>query len=216
MAGRTRKTKYGEPLSAKVQVLFTPTQQEAIEDKFENDPSLAGEEVTDFMRELFLRRLGILPPNEELDAFPGSQFIGEPSFEFPVLGSTHGGPGGEAIPEDTKFFSLTQSMMDELGADGGDRWLRVQWDSMMEAGIVDGSYVLMHFLRQGEDPRRGEIALIQMEDDSDTPKTTIKRWQGWEGPGRPRLVDGAGEPFEIPEDCVARPIMVARAALTIL
>lgn len=145
---------------------------------------------------------------------PGAQFVGEGSLDIMVAGSTHGGPWAEATPEDQKSISITRSMADEFHVLPGDQFLRVKHDSMAEAGIVDGSYVLMHFLREEEDPTRYEIALIQMDDGSSEPKTTIKRWLGWEGPGRPRLEDGAGNRFEVPEGVVAKPIMVARAVMT--
>ncbi len=55
-----------------------------------------------------------------------------------------------------------------IGADSGDYALRVRGDSMRDAGILDGDYVVVH---PAEDADNGEIVVAMIEDEA-----TVKRF----------------------------------------
>lgn len=145
---------------------------------------------------------------------PGAQFLGEPSIGVPVLGSSFGGPWDEIILDQHSAVTLTESCARILNAEEGDRFVQVSGDSMAEAGIVSGAYVLMSYLGKRE-PRKYDIVLVQIADENGNYDTTIKRWMGRDGQGRPRLLDGMDNEFELPEGTVtAEPVMVAKGAIT--
>jgi len=55
-----------------------------------------------------------------------------------------------------------------IGADGGDYALRVRGDSMLDAGILEGDYVVVH---PADDADNGQIVVAMIEDEA-----TVKRF----------------------------------------
>ena len=86
------------------------------------------------------------------------------SREIPVLGRIAAGTPIEAIQQERERISVPESL---LGA-GEHFVLEVQGDSMIEAGILDGAYVV---IRKGDTAQTGEIvvALVMGEE------ATLKR-----------------------------------------
>lgn len=117
------------------------------------------------------------------------------SFRAPLLTEAPCGPWEEAL-DHAGHFTISQDAADELEARDGDVFVRAMGDSMEGAGIFDGALLLTRpLINQGE-PRRGEIALVQIIDENGDYLATIKRWQ----PGTPpTLIDGNDEPFVMPE-----------------
>lgn len=82
---------------------------------------------------------------------------------IPILGRVPCGPAKEAITENEKCLPLPESILDN-----GDYYILVaSGDSMIDAGIEDGDYVLV---KQQETACEGEIVVALIEGD-----TTIKR-----------------------------------------
>ena len=149
------------------------------------------------------------------EGIPGTQFLGEPTIDIVILGDTYGGPWDDIVLDQHSTLSLTESMARVLNAREGDRFIQVTGDSMAAAGILDGSYVLMSYLKPPVKPRKYDIALVQIEAGDGTRRSTIKRWMGLDAQGIPVLHDGDDEPVTIPEDTVSiTPVMVARGAIT--
>ena len=106
-----------------------------------------------------------------------------------------------------KSFVLSQRTADEMEVLEGDIFARATGDSMKGAGILDGFVVAVRPYRNGAAPRRGDIVFMEVNLDGEEPEYTLKEWVAEGRPGvPPKLIDGNGEPFELPEGAEPRPI----------
>jgi repressor LexA len=97
---------------------------------------------------------------------------------LPVLGSVRAGGPKDQEPVEVRS-ELTETLLDALEARDQDYLLRVQGDSMVQAGIEEGDLVLVH--PQDTAPPNGTIVLAQVnisdeEGTADTVATTLKRF----------------------------------------
>src|SRR5881397_3409880 len=84
----------------------------------------------------------------------------------------------------------------ELLLCGGDEFvLRVKGDSMVNAGILDGDYVVV---RRQADARNGEIVVALAGDDESTDEATVKRFYRENGRVRLQPENDALEPIYAP------------------
>lgn len=87
----------------------------------------------------------------------------------PVVGRITAGPLREALCESEE---VVENLSDAVGFQAGDFFLRVDGDSMIGDGILPGDKVL---LRPDVEVRQGEIAAVQVVEDSEQWETTLKR-----------------------------------------
>lgn len=122
------------------------------------------------------------------------------------------GPWMEAL-EQAEEFSLSPEMAQLIGLKEGDFLVRAVGESMEEAGIPDGSLILMRPLKGGY-PERGEVTLVQVETRGGDFVGTIKHW--FQTPTRAvDLRDGRGMPYHLPADTLhAIPVAVKRGLLS--
>jgi repressor LexA len=97
---------------------------------------------------------------------------------LPVLGSVRAGGPKEQEPVEVRSDS-EETLLDALEARDQDYLLRVQGDSMVQAGVQDGDLVLVH--PQDTAPPNGTIVLAQVhvsdeQDTTGTVATTLKRF----------------------------------------
>jgi SOS-response transcriptional repressor LexA len=113
----------------------------------------------------------------------------------------------EAMPcgplEETEFEAARMEMPDVvaqiLRAKPGDWLVPARGESMVEAGIADGAYVLMRPYPKGKRPLDGDIVLASIETKGGKRFSTIKFW--YSAPrGGVRLVDGQLRDFRMPDD----------------
>lgn len=126
------------------------------------------------------------------------------TFTAPYLGSIPCGPWS-ASDESKERFSVTTEVADELEARDGDWWFRATGDSMVGAGILDSSLVLVRPY-EGKPPRRGDVVALQIVDEAGEVVGTFKRFDGQNG-DVPKLLDGNDEPFALPEGARVQQIL---------
>jgi hypothetical protein len=86
-------------------------------------------------------------------------------------------------------------------------------DSMRCAGIVDGQQVLVTPLAAHQQPRRGDIVLVQIIKDGAIFEATLKRWDGMNGP-LPRLLDGEDKEMKLPKGIEkVIPVAIAKSVM---
>ncbi len=112
---------------------------------------------------------------------------------LPIYGSIAAGPTSLAEQEHEGDLAVPEEFID----DTPHFVLRVKGDSMIEAGIHDGDYVVV---RTAANPSNGDVVAAQMEGPTGEPEVTVKRFRR-EGakvvlvPANPTMV-----PFEAPVD----------------
>jgi repressor LexA len=79
--------------------------------------------------------------------------------------------GGPLLAEDDvqEFLEVPEL----LAAGGADFLLRVKGESMIQAGILDGDYVVV---RKQQDARNGDVVVALAGDDESTDEATVKRF----------------------------------------
>jgi SOS-response transcriptional repressor LexA len=185
-----RKSLYDEPLSEKVQVLFTDSQKAHLEEKYG--------ELSTAIREVMLGERVL-----ESAVTPLNQNVGSP-----IIGGAICGPFDAVVESAGNTFHISADTAKELNWQEGDVWVESHGDSMEAAGIIEGALVLMRLLDEGRTPRKGEIALVQIVDADGEYRSTIKRWGGGTPP---RLLDGNDEEIELPEGVQkVQPVGVAK------
>ncbi len=126
--------------------------------------------------------------------------LGTEAFRAPVLSSVPCGPWDRAV-EGAPTHAVSIDDARELEALPGDVWVRAHGDSMLGAGIADGVLVLVR--PYGTKPvRRGDIVVVQITTDDGEVLGTMKRFAGNGAGGLPQLLDGADEPFPLPDNVV--------------
>jgi repressor LexA len=95
------------------------------------------------------------------------QGVSEDAFRLPVIGEIAAGGPIEAYQDATE----TLSVPDVLAARGDAYVLRVRGDSMVDAHITDGDFVI---IRPQETARNGDIVVAQVEENAVTLKRFFK------------------------------------------
>lgn len=182
-----------ERASIPKKVSFKPSEWEEVT-KFV-DPRLP---IGTWMHDLIM---GVARGQIQISSAP---IAGTDQFRAPLLPKVPCGPWGEA-QEVNKAFTISAATADELGARDGDLFIEANGDSMKGVGIMDGAIVLIRPYTRSADAK--DIALIECGGEDVEPEYTLKRWMGEPSPGKPAvLLDGNGDPFEIPKGRVARPV----------
>jgi repressor LexA len=101
---------------------------------------------------------------EILDGFQESALVAKELIQVPILGSVTAGQPILAVQNIEDYFPLPR----DFASDEATFMLRVQGDSMIEAGILNGDYVVV---RQQPDASNGEIVVALIEDEA-----TVKRF----------------------------------------
>lgn len=118
------------------------------------------------------------------------EFLGEipprASVRVPVLGRVPAGPPREAIEEVEEELFLDPALLGE----GEVFSLRVKGDSMVEAHICDGDYVLVRAQARAED---GEIVVAVIDGEA-----TVKRWRRRKDKIRLEAANPAYPPIVVP------------------
>ena len=112
---------------------------------------------------------------------------------LPIYGSIAAGPTSLAEQEHEGDLAVPEEFID----DTPHFVLRVKGESMIEAGIHDGDYVVV---RTAANPTNGDVVAAQMEGPTGEPEVTVKRFRREGGkvilvPANPTMV-----PFEAPVD----------------
>jgi SOS-response transcriptional repressor LexA len=197
LVGRPRKGT--ERKSERIPIYVTPSTQREIAEQ----AALEGKELAEFGRDA----IEFYIAHRHLAATGGA----DRSYRARLLTKAPCGPWQEAI-EHASYLTLSEEIADELEVREGDVLVRAEGESMESAGILDGALVLMRPLDGGRQPRRGEIALVQVTTSDGDCQGTIKHWH----PGDvPTLKDGDGNLFPLPEDTAeVRAIAVARGVVS--
>jgi repressor LexA len=98
--------------------------------------------------------------------------------------------GGPLLAEDNVEDYL--EVPELLAAGGADFLLRVKGESMIQAGILDGDYVVV---RKQEDARNGDVVVALAGDDETADEATVKRFFREEGRIRLQPENDALEPI---------------------
>jgi SOS-response transcriptional repressor LexA len=200
MALTGRKQKYDKPLDETVKVLFTEDHLPVVS-KFAKQSGI--NDVSTWAREVLL---GERP--HPMAVHPAD--IGTDSLRLKRLSKVPCGDWREAI-ESADSYTLSPDVEHSLEAREGDVIVPAEGDSMEGARIFDGDQVLMRPLPDGVNPRRKEIALVQVFRKNGQCEGTIKRWVK---SNPPELEDGNGKPFPLPKDVQeVRAVAVARGLI---
>ncbi len=197
-----RKTKYDEPLSEPIRVLFTERQYQDLVKLF------GASEISTAIREIILGER-VLEGAQVIEVAPPLST----DKSFPLIGSAICGPWDDVVSSTSDVHILSEQTATELEARDGDVFVRAREESMEGAGILDGSLVLMRTLPRA--PRRGEIWLLQIFDEEGGCKSTIKRVDKWsETPSDVRLLDGSDEEYSTGElTAPIVPVAIARGVI---
>jgi repressor LexA len=97
---------------------------------------------------------------------PAAEQMFEPT--WPVLGAIPAGPLAEVLVEGNRKVRHLQDLIPDLQP--GDYFLVVSGDSMIEAGLQSGSYVIV---RPKLQPRQGDICAVWVDGEGGTLKTVF-------------------------------------------
>lgn len=126
---------------------------------------------------------------------------GTDQFRAPVLNALPCGPWKEGIA-DARTAVFSRDVVDYLEARESDIFASTSGDSMEGAGILEGDLVMLRPL-DGKAPRRGEIVMVNITTEDGEQKSTLKRYNGADASGKPRLLNGADEDYPLPDDATA-------------
>jgi hypothetical protein len=113
---------------------------------------------------------------------------------------------------DERWFVLSKHTAQYLDVQDGDIVVGAMGDSMEQAGIFDGSLVVMRPVAGYRQPRTGQIVLAQRVGADGACESLIKYWHTGEPP---RLTDGGGNTVEIPEETVKiEAVAIAKGVIT--
>ncbi len=173
--------------------------------------ALYGSDMAKFARDAIEAAYERLRNGLPLKGEPQPNADGFATFRAPYLSAVPCGPWQGAV-DCAESFTISTEAADELEAQDGDVWIRANGQSMEGAGILDGVLVLVRPYDR-KTPRRGDIVLVQVEAQGEI-VGTLKRFDGFDGDGMPKLLDGQGEAFELP-DGADKPLIIARAIGTL-
>jgi repressor LexA len=113
------------------------------------------------------------------------------SLSLPLVGEI--AAGGPLLAEENVEDYL--EVPELLAAGGADFLLRVKGESMIQAGILDGDYVVV---RKQQDARNGDVVVALAGDDEAADEATVKRFFREEGRVRLQPENDALEPIYAP------------------
>ena len=151
---------------------YPPTVREIGERVGLASPSTVHAHLANLERAGYLRRDPTKPRALELTGLrrqsprPGRESSAQ---QLPLVGEI--AAGAPLLAEDQVEEYMT--MPEQLVAGGADFLLRVKGDSMIDAGILDGDFVVVH--RQ-QDARNGEIVVALAGEDETADEATVKRY----------------------------------------
>ncbi len=166
---------------------YPPTVREIGEHVGLASPSTVHAHLANLERAGLIRRDPTKPRALELTGRVKAESVeaeGGPMHALPLLGQI--AAGGPLLAEQNVDAYL--SVPEPLARGGEEFLLRVRGDSMQDAGILEGDYVVV---RRQQDARDGEIVVALAGDDESADEATVKRFfrDGPSGskPGRVRL-----------------------------
>jgi repressor LexA len=150
---------------------YPPTVREIGEAVGLASPSTVHAHLANLERAGLLKRDPTKPRALELTGRRRAEPVEEepPSRGLPVLGQV--AAGGPLLAEQNVEGYI--SVPEPLSKGGEEFLLRVKGDSMIEAGILDGDYVVV---RRQQDARNGDIVVALAGDDESTEEATVKRF----------------------------------------
>ena len=112
--------------------------------------------------------------------------------KLPLVGQI--AAGGPLLAEENieEYLAVPEPL---ARGDGEEFLLRVRGESMIQAGILDGDYVVV---RKAQDARNGEIVVALAGDDESTEEATVKRFFRENGRVRLQPENDALEPIYAP------------------
>jgi repressor LexA len=152
---------------------YPPTVREIGESVGLASPSTVHAHLANLERAGYLRRDPTKPRALEVVGRERSEAIGASpapqAARLPLVGEI--AAGGPLLAEENIEDYL--AVPEPLSAGEEDFLLRVKGDSMIEAGILDGDYVVVHRQKTARD---GEIVVALAGDDETTDEATVKRF----------------------------------------
>jgi repressor LexA len=170
---------------------YPPTVREIGEDVGLASPSTVHAHLANLERAGMLRRDPTKPRALELLAQHRREVVREPERDvhrLPLVGQIAAGSPLLAEQNIDEYFAVPEPL-----ARGGEEFLlRVRGDSMIDAGILDGDFVVV---RRQPDARDGEIVAALAGDDETADEATVKRFFREDGRVRLQPENDALEPM---------------------
>src|SRR6185312_11610168 len=148
---------------------YPPTVREIGEDVGLASPSTVHAHLANLERAGLIKRDPTKPRALELTGRAGQQPEAGEVHVLPLLGQI--AAGGPLLAEQNVDAYL--SVPEPLARGGEEFLLRVRGDSMQDAGILEGDYVVV---RRQQDARDGEIVVALAGDDESADEATVKRF----------------------------------------
>ncbi len=148
---------------------YPPTVREIGEDVGLASPSTVHAHLANLERAGLIKRDPTKPRALELTGRAGQQPEAGEVHVLPLVGQI--AAGGPLLAEQNVETYL--SVPEPLASGGEEFLLRVRGDSMQDAGILEGDYVVV---RRTQDARNGEIVVALAGDDESTEEATVKRF----------------------------------------
>ena len=170
---------------------YPPTVREIGERVGLASPSTVHAHLANLERAGLLRRDPTKPRALELVAHRREAAAGAEVHRLPLVGEI--AAGGPLLAEQN--IEDYVAVPEPLARGGEEFLLRVKGDSMVNAGILDGDFVVVH--RQ-QDARNGEIVAALVGDDESADEATVKRFFREDGRVRMQPENDALEPIYAP------------------
>jgi repressor LexA len=167
---------------------YPPTVREIGEEVGLASPSTVHAHLANLERAGLIKRDPTKPRALELSGRAAREPEAGEVYALPLLGQI--AAGGPLLAEQNVESYL--SVPEPLASGGEEFLLRVRGDSMQEAGILEGDYVVV---RRTQDARNGEIVVALAGDDESTDEATVKRFFREGNKVRLQPENGAYEPI---------------------
>ena len=148
---------------------YPPTVREIGEEVGLASPSTVHAHLANLERAGLIKRDPTKPRALELSGRAAREPQAGEVHTLPLLGQI--AAGGPLLAEQNVEDEL--SVREPLASGGEEFLLRVRGDSMQDAGILEGDYVVV---RRTQDARNGEIVVALAGDDESTDEATVKRF----------------------------------------
>jgi repressor LexA len=168
---------------------YPPTVREIGEEVGLASPSTVHAHLANLERAGLIKRDPTKPRALELSGRASAREAdGGEVYVLPLVGQI--AAGGPLLAEQN--IDTYMSVPGPLASGGEEFLLRVRGDSMQEAGILEGDYVVV---RRQQDARNGDIVVALAGDDESTDEATVKRFFREEGRVRLQPENVAYEPI---------------------
>ena len=148
---------------------YPPTVREIGEKVGLASPSTVHAHLANLERAGLIRRDPTKPRALELTGRAERAHAGSETHALPLLGQI--AAGGPLLAEQN--VDAYMSVPEPLSRGGEEFLLRVRGDSMQDAGILEGDYVVV---RRQQDARNGDIVVALVGDDESADEATVKRF----------------------------------------